>query len=130
MDRRLQMALKKHQHWVRYCQFSPTATNIASCDDKVIHIWDVNKKKCVQTYKTHNSVINQVKFHSLGNILGSCSNDKKIKLYDIRTQSTIQVYDAHNGPISSFDFHPHAAYIVSSGDDSKTKIWNTLKGRL
>jgi WD40 repeat protein len=41
VDRRLQYTLKQHKNWVRHCEFSPTATNIASCDDKLIYIWDL-----------------------------------------------------------------------------------------
>ena len=51
VDRRLQYSLKKHTNWVRNCEFSPSAINIASCDDKDIHIWDLEKKQSIQSYK-------------------------------------------------------------------------------
>ncbi len=92
VDRRLQYTLKKHTNWVRHCQFSPTATNLASCDDKSVFIWDVNTKKHIQTYSEHSGVIHKVKFHSLGNCMATASHDTKIKLYDLRSQSVIQVY--------------------------------------
>jgi centriolar protein POC1 len=95
VDRRLQYTLKKHENWVRYCEFSPTATNIVSCDDKKIIIWDLNTKKPIQTYQEHNGVIHQAKFHSLGNCMASCSHDKKIKIYDLRSQHVIQIYEGH-----------------------------------
>ncbi len=114
VDRRLQYTLKQHNNWVRYCEFSPTATNIVSCDDKVIYIWDLNTKKSIQSYQEHTGVIHQVKFHSLGNTIASCSHDKKIKLYDLRSQHVIQVYEGHEGPVKSIDFHPHCPYLISS----------------
>jgi WD40 repeat protein len=40
-DRRLQSTLKGHKYWVRNLEFSPTAVNLASCDDKNILVWDV-----------------------------------------------------------------------------------------
>lgn len=40
-DRRLEATFKGHQHWVRNLEFSPTASNLASCDDKNILLWDV-----------------------------------------------------------------------------------------
>lgn len=103
---------------------------MVSCDDKLIHIWDLNTKKSIQTYKEHTGVIHQVKFHSLGNCIASCSHDKKIKLYDLRSQNVIQVYEGHDGPVKSIDFHPHCPYLISSSEDGTTKIWNSQKGRL
>jgi centriolar protein POC1 len=47
-DRRLQSTLKGHNYWVRSCQFSPTAVNLASCDDKSVIIWDSETKKQIQ----------------------------------------------------------------------------------
>ena len=75
-------------------------------------------------------MIHQVKFHSLGNCMASCSHDKKIKLYDLRSQHVIQVYEGHEGPVKSIDFHPHCPYVISSSEDGTTKIWNSQKGRL
>ncbi|MCB0370271.1 MAG: hypothetical protein KDD45_12820 [Bdellovibrionales bacterium] len=106
------------------------ATNIVSCDDKLIHIWDLNTKKSIQTYQEHTGVIHQAKFHSLGNCIASCSHDKKIKIYDLRSQHVIQVYEGHTGPVKSIDFHPHCPYLISSSEDGTTKIWNSQKGRL
>ncbi len=103
---------------------------MVSCDDKIIHIWDLNTKKSIQSYQEHTGVIHQVKFHSLGNCIASCSHDKKIKLYDLRSQHVIQIYEGHDGPVKSIDFHPHAPYLISSSEDGTTKIWNSQKGRL
>jgi WD40 repeat protein len=47
-DRRLQSTLKGHKYWVRNLEFSPTAVNLASCDDKNILVWDVETKKQIQ----------------------------------------------------------------------------------
>lgn len=130
VDRRLQYTLKQHNNWVRYCEFSPTATNLVSCDDKVVHVWDLESRKPIQSYQEHTGVIHQVRFHSLGNCIASCSHDKKIKLYDLRSQHVIQVYEGHEGPVKSIDFHPHCPYLISSSEDGTTKLWNSQKGRL
>jgi len=130
IDRRLQYTLKKHTNWVRHCEFSATASNLASCDDKFVYIWDVNTKKHIQSYSEHTGVIHKVKFHSLGNCLATCSHDTKIKLYDLRSQSVVQTYEGHKGPVKSIDFHPHSHYLISSSDDGTTKIWNTKKSQL
>ena len=92
-------------------------------------MWDVETKKVIQQYKEHSGVIHQVKFHSLGNIAGSCSQDKKIKLYDLRAREVIQVYEQKH-PIKSFDFHPHTSHIICASDDGETRIFNTEKGAL
>lgn len=95
-----------------------------------MYIWDIATKKVIQEYKEHAGVINQVKFHSLGNIAASCSYDRKIKLYDMRSNQVIQVYEGHTGSVKSIDFHPHTCHLISSSEDGTTKIWNTHKNRL
>lgn len=130
LEKRQTATLKGHNTWVRDCQFSPTTSNIASCDDKSALIWDVETRKEIQKYSFHSGVIHSVKFHSLGNCLASCSQDKTIKIYDLRSQKVIQSYEAHKGSVSSIDFHPYSPFLLSTSDDGQTKIWDLKKGSL
>lgn len=129
VDRRNQGTYREHNNWVRYCEFSPTAKNIVSCDNRFVFVWDTETKKVIQRYKEHSGLIYQARFHSLGNILASASADGFIKLYDLRSRDVIQVYD-HKSGVKTIDFHPHSAHLISSSEDGSTRIWNTQKSRL
>lgn len=56
-----------HTNWIRSAQFSPDARLIVSgSDDKTVKLWDIVKKKCLDSYVDHLDIVRDVKFHPDG----------------------------------------------------------------
>lgn len=70
-----------HTNWVRCVRFNANCTQIASCgDDKLIKLWDLNKKTLVHNFSEHGGVVNALKFHPDNTCIGSACFDKKLRV--------------------------------------------------
>lgn len=98
-------------------------------EDRLVRIWDVEKKVSIMTFPDFQVPVSMVKFHPDGSSVAACGKDGCIKLWDLRTRKLLQHYDAHSGAIASIDFHPMGDQLLSAGEDG-LRIWNLREGRL
>ncbi|CAI2365907.1 unnamed protein product [Moneuplotes crassus] len=120
-----------HTNWIRSAQFSPDARLIVSgSDDKTVKLWDIAKKKNLNSFVDHLDIVRDVRFHPDGTCVASGSNDCTIKLWDLRSKRLLQHYDAHDGPINQISFHPNGKYLISASDDNTAKIWDIRMGNI
>lgn len=87
-----------------------------------ITIWDVNKKKDIQTLDSHEERIGTLSWEKL---LLSGSKDKKIALQDIRMPSPkISTFNNHQSEVCKVKFSPCGEIFASGGNDNKLNIWS------
>jgi len=111
--------------------FSKNSELVASGgEDRVIRVWDVDKKATLMTFPDFEVPVAKVRFHPDGSCIAACGHDGCIKLWDLRSRRLLQHYDAHVGRITSIDFHPYGEQLASTGEDGALKIWDLREGRL
>eukprot|EP00435_Cladocopium_sp_Y103_P019908 s1693_g4.t2 len=110
--------------------FSKNSELVASAgEDRLVRIWDVEKKVSIMTFPDFQVPVSKVKFHPDGSSVAACGKDGCIKLWDLRSRKLLQHYDAHSGAVASIDFHPTGEQLLSAGEDG-LRIWNLREGRL
>eukprot|EP00913_Durusdinium_trenchii_P014166 g13294.t1 len=138
---RFHASLLGHTNWVYSAQFSKNSELAASggedgttgqhvdtwlimadClgrQDRLVRIWDVEKKATLMTFPDFETPVTKVKFHPDGSSLAAAGKDGCIKVWDLRSRKLLQHYDAHRGGISSIDFHHSGEQLISAAEDSQ-----------
>lgn len=113
---------------------------LAVSDNKVIKIWDLNKKEVVSKIFlqiNHKRVgsINTIKISPNKKYLvvggffdGPTIGDRaSIHIYDIKTSKLINRLKLHTSTVHDFSFSEDGKYLVSISNDLKVGIWNMKK---
>lgn len=108
--------------------FSPNGKTLASCDDKVVRLWDVETGECIKIFTGHSDWIYSVAFNHQGTILASGSVDTSIKLWDVSTGECYQTIRGHNSIVFAIAFSPNDKLIASGSQDNTVKIWDVSTG--
>jgi WD repeat-containing protein 61 len=75
--------LSGHASWVLGVSYSGDGKHFASSSsDKSVKIWDVNERKCVQTFKEHTDQVWGVAYSPDSSKVVSVSEDRSVNLYD------------------------------------------------
>jgi WD40 repeat protein/tetratricopeptide (TPR) repeat protein len=101
--------------------FSGNGQYIASNSYGIIKIWDYSLRE-LQSFKGHDSLVNDISFAIDNQKIISGSADKSIKIWKIDT-ATFPSEDAHTGFVNSISFSPDGKSILTAGRDSTVKIW-------
>ena len=76
------------------------------------------------------SVVNCVRFHPDGTVVGACSADRTVKLWDTRSNSLLHHYAGHTDSVTELSFHPTGNYLLSTSKDMTVKVWDLREGHL
>ncbi|QHG21237.1 hypothetical protein GJB62_35910 (plasmid) [Nostoc sp. ATCC 53789] len=116
--------------------FSPDGNTIASGNsDGTIKLWSKEGRE-LQTFKSHNDIVNSVSFSPDGNIIASGYSDGTIKLWS-KEGRELQTFKSHNDRVNRVSFSPDGNIIASGYSDGTIKLWSkegrelrtiTLKG--
>ena len=121
--------LKMAHRNIHDASFSNNGQYFASCGaDRIIKIWDINKKECIKALKGHKGIIYFVLFTPDDKYIISGSKDKVIKIWDCITGECIKTLSGHKGAVISGNISPDGKYIVSGSDDKTVKIWSLESG--
>ncbi|EME27785.1 WD repeat-containing protein 61 [Galdieria sulphuraria] len=112
--------LKGQKLFVRSLCFSPTAPYLlfAACDDKLIHIYDVEHGEMVASLRGHQEGVNVVDVSSNhGHFMASGSVDRSVKIWDCRQRESIYFHDLHKEQVWGVEFCVESSRLISVGDD-------------
>jgi WD40 repeat protein len=126
-----------HTNWVRSVDIKNDMI-ISGGDDRSLKVWNIgsSNKSMYTFYDTHDSLINQVKFHPKDNQIIASATNKSVNLFDLREKHPlIQTYHAGDASVPSLvsgvSFHPSGFYLASSSkSDGTVKLWDLREGRM
>ncbi|XP_016087440.1 guanine nucleotide-binding protein subunit beta-5-like [Sinocyclocheilus grahami] len=108
LDKNENLAAKKksvamHTNYLSSCSF--TNSDMQGCDKKA-NVWDMRSGQNVQSFETHESDINSVKYYPSGDAFATGSDDATCRLYDLRADREVAIYskDSIIFGASSVDF--------------------------
>lgn len=91
--------------------------------DNSIHIWDIEKEKCVKSLVGHDKEIHSVNFSQDGSLLLSSSSDKTIKLWDVASGVCLKTFKGHTLDVCNAVFYDKE-HIMSVSKDKTIIMWN------
>jgi WD40 repeat protein len=110
--------------------FSPDGSLLAYAgEDKLIHVWDLQKDKELEAFKGHKQFIRTVAFSPDGKQLVSAGDDPGVFVWDVATRKELRRVGQHNNGLRMAEFSPDGKSIVSSGFDTRIGLWDATSGR-
>ncbi len=124
--------------------FSPDGKILASGDDKIIRLWNLNSQKVLATLSGHSQAVKSLAYSPDGKILATASDDNTIKLWDIHqlqetfcllghshaVKSVVFSPDGgHSHAVKSVVFSPDGQILASGSWDKTVKLWNVNTGK-
>ncbi|OUL35397.1 serine/threonine protein kinase [Nostoc sp. T09] len=109
--------------------FSPDSKTLASGDDKIIRLWDLNTQKILATLSGHSQAVKSLAYSPDGKILATASDDNTIKLWDLNQFQEICTLVGHSHAVKSVAFSPDGQIIASGSWDKTIKLWDVNTGK-
>ncbi|MDZ8050142.1 MAG: protein kinase domain-containing protein [Aulosira sp. ZfuVER01] len=109
--------------------FSPDGKTLASGDDKIIRLWDLNTQKVLATLSGHSQAVKSVAYSPDGKILATASDDNTIKLWDLNQFQEICTLVGHSHAVKSVAFSPDGQILASGSWDKTVKLWDVNTGK-
>jgi hypothetical protein len=107
----------------RVVKFNPDNNLLALGDDEGnIELWDVTLRRKVSSVKAHNAQVNDIRFNTKLNQMGSAGDDKAIKLFNIKDPR-----DLSDPPVSLTD-NKGIILVIEFSPDSKAIISGSTEG--
>ncbi|KAL1742323.1 WD40-repeat-containing domain protein [Schizophyllum fasciatum] len=124
--------------YIRSVCFSPDGKYLATgAEDKLIRIWDIAKRRIVQTFNGHQQEIYSLVFSQTGKLIVSGSGDKTARIWDLVDSSNNKVL-AINEPesltteagVTSVAISPDGRLVAAGSLDTVVRIWDVNTGQL
>lgn len=118
-------ALDGHSDWVYGVAFAKDGKRIASVSaDRTVRLWDVDKRREIETLHGHSDWIYAVAFSPDGTLLATGGADKSVRIWDVATSQPYIVPD-HKGPVHTLAMSSSGNMLASAAhDDLVIKAWN------
>uniref|UniRef100_A0A8D3E297 G protein subunit beta 5 n=1 Tax=Scophthalmus maximus TaxID=52904 RepID=A0A8D3E297_SCOMX len=103
--------------------------SLQGCDKKA-NVWDMRSGQCIQSFETHESDINSVRYYPSGDAFASGSDDATCRLYDLRADREVAIYSKESiiFGVSSVDFSLSGRLLFGGYNDYTINVWDVLKG--
>ena len=81
-----------------------------------IKLWDVQTRKCINTFVGHTARVNSAMFNHDSKKIVSASDDKTVKVWDVESGVCLDTFYGHKSCVNSAKFSPQGNYVLSSSD--------------
>jgi len=116
-----------HQGEVNGIAFSPDGQFLASCDDEMVHLWNVQTgeklKDFIHPQKRFNKV-HAIAFSPNGQQLISGTWDGSVHLWEVNSGQQQNCLEENTGSVQSLAFHPQGHCFAAGFSDHKIRLWN------
>lgn len=123
--------------YIRSVCFSPDGKLLATgAEDKIVRIWDIQKKRIRTVYDGHQQEIYSLDFSLDGRLIVSGSGDKTARIWDMSDGScsvlTISDPDSLNNDagVTSVAISPNGTLVAAGSLDTVVRIWDVATGQL
>lgn len=90
--------------------------------DRLVHIWDVEKKKVLESFSGHRDSVSALSFCARSSSLFSGSYDRTIKHWNLTEMGYVETLFGHQAQVNSLD-STHKERVVSCGRDRSVRLW-------
>jgi len=99
--------------------------------DNSVRVWDVERRKEIERFLGHSSMVEDVQFLANGSRVISASWDRTLRLWAVGLHVTPLVLPNHTGAVFGISFSPNGRWIVSSAwEDTRILLWDADTGLL
>ncbi|PCH44484.1 hypothetical protein WOLCODRAFT_165186 [Wolfiporia cocos MD-104 SS10] len=105
-------------------------TNIATVTEGMLHIWDPDTGKCLQsTIVGSPTYVYSVAYSPDGASIATASHDGLVRTWESHTLNPKATFSGHNGTVRSVVFFPDGAKLASGSWDETIHIWDTTSAQ-
>jgi WD40 repeat protein len=116
-----------HQGEVNAMAFSPDGKFLASCDDEMVHLWNVQTGEKLRRFTHPQKKFNKVyalAFSPEGRQLVSGTWDGSVHLWEVNSGQQQHCFEGNTGSVQCLAFHPQGHVLAAGFSDHKIRLWN------
>jgi WD40 repeat protein len=114
-----------HRAWSPDSRWAATVTI-----DNAIHLWNVDKRKCIGTLKGHTATILSITFAPDNRTLLTASEDGTARLWETSTGKLRVTLIGHLAGLNDAIFDGNGGRILTGAEDETARLWDATSGQL